>query len=169
MKKFFLSITTFVLICCSIVFVGCQENSILQCASFSEVTSSGSDDYAVRVNFYNDKRIEDKYVDIQIKSNKVADVTFWEDNGEKLVISFDDYDEWRSLTSLVYFAKVQEGEEKFEKFKDAPAKTFMFNFDGDIELTFRAVVGETEENSEQTGEILVGSQPISKQFTLKIK
>lgn len=65
--------------------------------------------------------------------------------------------------------KVKKWQEKFENFKDALTKTYLFNYDGKIELTFRVVVGNKEDNIDGNGEILVGSEPVSDQFNLKIK
>lgn len=81
----------------------------------------------------------------------------------------EDFDEWYSIEYLKAKATSTEGSEKFEKFEKALARTYLFNYDGKIELTFRVVAGDIEDNSTETGEILVGSEPISKQFTLKIK
>ena len=56
----------------------------------------------------------------------------------------------------------------FEKFEDATAKTYLFNSEQSKELTLRVVVGETDADFEDKGEILIGSEPISSQFRLKI-
>lgn len=150
-------------------FTACEDSTLLQCATISEITSAGSENYGVQINFLNDKRLEDKFVDVQIKFSEICDITFWEENQEKLTLEIDDYDEWYSLTSLIAKAKGHEGEETFEKFADAVGKTYLFNYDGDIDITFRVVVGDVEQNSEESGQILVGSEPICDQFTLKIK
>ena len=86
-----------------------------------------------------------------------------------IFFEIDDYDEWYSLTNLIAISKNKEGKETFEKFSEATGRTYLFNYDGEIEITFRVVVGDIEENSQGSGQILVGSEPISKQFTLKIK
>ena len=73
------------------------------------------------------------------------------------------------MTSIIALLNEMEGQEKFMKFEQASAKTYLFNFDKSIEITMRVVAGDIEDNIENNGEILVGSEPISKQFTLKIK
>lgn len=147
----------------------CENSTQLQCATISEITAVGSKNYAVRINFLNDKRVEEKYVDVQIKCNKTCSLTFWEENQDKMTLNIDDYDEWFSLTTLICEASDKVGEENFEKFKDATGKTYLFNYDGNLEITLRVVVGDVEDNSSGTGQILVGSEPISDQKTLKIK
>ena len=159
---FFLSFSIFFL--CS-----CENSTQLQCATNSEITAVGSKNYAVRINFLNDKRVEEKYVDVQIKCNKTCSLTFWEENKDKITLDIDDYDEWFSLTTLICEANGRAGQESFEKFKDATGKTYLFNYDGNLEITLRVVVGDAENNSTGTGQILVGSEPISDQKTLKIK
>ena len=163
-------------LCLAVILIGmagmlyaCEDSTQLKCASISEITSAGSENYGVRVSFYNDSRLEDKYVDVQIKFDKICDITFWEENQNKLTLEIDDFDEWYSLTNLIAIAKGQEGQESFEKFSEASAKTYLFNHDSPLEITFRVVVGDVEKNSAETGQILVGSEPISDQFTLKIK
>ena len=152
-----------------IFMTACENLTQLRCATISEITSAGSDNYAVRITPLNDTRIKDKYVDVQIKFDKASEVVFWEENQDRLTLKIDDYDEWYSLTSLIATAEDRQGYEEFEKFSQSSAKTYLFNYDGNLEITFRVVVGDVEENSAGTGQILVGSEPISDQFTLKIK
>ena len=52
---------------------------------------------------------------------------------------------------------------------EAMTRTYLFNYDGNIEINIRAVAGQKTANEEETGYILVGSEPISQQFTLKIR
>ena len=158
-----------IIIMCMFILGGCENATMLNCATISEITSAGSENYGVRINFLSDSRIQDKYVDVQIKFDKICQVIFWEENQDKLTLTVDDYDEWYSLTSLIAIAKGQEGKEKFEQFSQASAKTYLFNYDGQLDITFRVVVGEAEDNSTGNGQILVGSEQISSQFTLKIK
>ena len=168
-KFFYRSIFAFILIIPIIFMFACENATRLECASFSEITSAGSENYAVRVNFASDSRIKEKYLDIQIKTDKICQLTFWEENDEKLTLNFPDFDEWYSLTTLIAEAKGLQGEEEFEKYSEATGKTYLFNYDGELKITMRAVVGDIEDNSSGTGKILVGSEPISSQFNLKIK
>ncbi len=168
-NKLFIFLIVFLLSFSAIFLLSCENSTQLQCATISEITSAGSENYAVRINFLNDSRVEEKYVDVQIKCDKTCQLIFWEENQDKITLNIDDYDEWFSLTSLICEAKGQTGQESFEKFKDATGKTYLFNYDGNLEITLRVVVGDVEDNSAGTGQILVGSEPISDQKTLKIK
>lgn len=153
----------------SLTAFACEDSTQLRCAAITEITAAGSENYGVRISFLQDKRLQDKYVDVQVKFNKTGEITFWEENQEKMEFIIEDFDEWYSIEYLKAKATSTEGSEKFEKFEKALARTYLFNYDGKIELTFRVVAGDIEDNSTETGEILVGSEPISKQFTLKIK
>lgn len=169
MKKSLSFIFIVILFLSSFALFSCEGAAFLKCATISDVTATNSDDYAIKISFFQDKRLEDKYVDIQIKSNKVADIVVWEENKDKVTISLDDYDEWFSLTSLICYGEGKEGQEKFDKFSESYQKTYLFNYDGKLNLTFRVVVGDVEDNIDGTGKILLGSEVISKQFTLNIK
>lgn len=169
MKKFSKVFITFLLLVTSVFMFACENSTILKCASISEITSAGSSNYAIKVNFYKDSRLEGKSVDIQVKSNKIAEVICWQENSEKLTLNFTDYDEWFSLTSLICDAQSKIGQEQFELFEDAASKTYIFNSEEELTLTFRVVAGQSEDNSSSTGQIIVGSETISSQFNLKIK
>ena len=78
-------------------------------------------------------------------------------------------DDWYSLTSLIAIAQDKSNTEKFMPFKDAVTKTYIFNSEKPIELTLRVVAGDVEENSQKTGDVLVGSEDISDEFKLKIQ
>ena len=169
MKKSLSFIFIVILFLSSFALFSCEGAAFLKCATISDVTATNSDDYAIKISFFQDKRLEDKYVDIQVKSNKVADIVVWEENKDKVTISLDDYDEWFSLTSLICYGEGKEGQEQFDKFSESYQKTYLFNYDGKLNLTFRVVVGDVEDNINGTGEILLGSEVISKQFTLNIK
>ena len=147
----------------------CESSTRLRTVYISEITAAGSENYGLKITFAKDSRVDEKYVDIQIKLDKAAELTFWQENDEKLTLQIEDFDEWYSLTSLIATAQDKAGTEQFEKYSEAAGKTYMFAHDGALEITLRAVVGEVEENSDGTGQILVGSEPVSKQFTLKIK
>ena len=65
--------------------------------------------------------------------------------------------------------KTKTGQENFDEFENAVTKFYLFNSDKDLSLTFRVVAGDLEDNSDSQGQVLVGSEVISKQFTLKVK
>lgn len=152
---------------------GCEQSTMLRTASFSEITSAGSENYGVRVTFATDSRLENKGVDVQVKFNKTGTITMWKENEEKFEYEILESDEWYSMTTIFTVKDNPENVNKeiFETYDKAIAKTYLFNYDGEgeIEITFRAVVGEIEENAYKTGEILIDTQPVSSQFSIKVK
>ena len=159
----------FLLILSPLLLYACENATLIRTATITEITAVGSKNYGVRVTFANDKRLDEKSVDIQVKFNKIGEINFWEENGEKVNLKIDEIDEWYSLTTLVSKAKNQDGQEDFEKHNEARTRTYLFNFDGRININIRAVAGDKEQNSAETGYVLVGSEPISDQFTLKLQ
>jgi hypothetical protein len=156
--------------------MGCEQSTQIIASSISEITSAGSKNYGVRISYSDDKRLNGKGCDTQIKFNKTGTITIWLEGQEKIEYEIEDIDEWFSLTTI--FAKATKQSEevenektnvKFEKFEDSLSKTYLFNFDGSINITFRVVVGEITDSSDDTGEILVETEPISNQFTLKMQ
>lgn len=166
-KSSFLAL--FLLILTPIFLFACENATMIRTAVISEITAVGSKNYGVRISFANDSRLEEKSVDVQVKFNKTGEILFWEENNEKLTFVIDEVDEWYSLTNLIAKANDREGSEDFEKHNEARTRTYLFNFEGRININIRVVAGEKEENSSQTGYILVGSEPISDQFTLKLQ
>ncbi len=168
-SKILILLLSIILISSSFFMFSCENSTQLRCATISEITSAGSENYGVRINFLNDSRLKEKYVDLQIKCNKICDLVFWEENQEKITLKIDDFDEWYSLTNLIVQAKGEEDTETFEKFSEITSKTYLFNYSKSVDITLRVVAGDVEENSAGSGQILVGSEPISSQYTLKIK
>ncbi|MBQ8909333.1 MAG: hypothetical protein IJY90_03510 [Clostridia bacterium] len=149
-------------------FVGCENSTDVIASYISESTSAGSENYGVKITYADDSRLEGKGVDTQVKFSKRGEITIWEEGGTKFTYKIEDYDEWYSMTVILAEAKGNGGEEQFERFDEVIAKSFYFSSDQSQEVTFRAVVGDIEQNSASTGEILVGSEAISNQFTLKM-
>jgi len=152
---------------------GCEQSTQLRTASFNEITSAGSEDYGIRVSFASDDRLEGKGVDVQVKFNKTGTITMWQENEEKFEYEILESDEWYSMETIFTIKDKKENvnTEKFETHDKVTTKTYLFNYNGEggIELTFRAVAGDIQENGYKTGQILLDSTPISNQFTLKIK
>ena len=162
-------LTTFLFVLVSFFAISCESATALRTATISEITAAGSKNYGVRISFFNDSRLEDKNVDVQVKFNKLGEVTFWQEHNDKLVFEIDEVDEWYSLTSLIVKAKGQSGTENFENHNEALTRTYMFNYDGQLNINIRVVAGEKQKNGDENGYILVGSEPISDQYTLKIQ
>lgn len=153
--------------------VGCEQSTVIRSATISEITAPGSENYGVKVSFLKDSRLDGKGVDVQVKFNKTGFITMWQENQPKFEYEILKSDEWYSMTSIFTIKDNVENTNKeiFELHEKAVAKTYMFNFaeEGGIEITLRVVAGLKHENAYKTGEILVDSEPISDQFTLKIK
>lgn len=161
-RKIYLYLSLFLL---TFVMVACENATQITSAYITEITAAGSDNYGVRITFASDSRIEEKGVDVQIKFNKTGEITLWQENQERITYTIEESDEWYSMATI--FA--EENKERFETYKDAVNRTYLFNSDQPIEVTFRAVVGTIENNLTGEGQVLAESQPVSKQFILKIK
>ena len=166
MKKIFAVLFAVCLI--SLSLIGCESSTDLKTASIKEITAPKSDNYAVLITYADDTRLDGKGTDVQIKFNNLGTVKIGKENQEKIDYKIEDYDEWYSLTSIFANAEGKQNQEKFELYEDVLNKTYLFNFDGEIKITLRVVAGDIEKNSQETGEILTGSEPISDNFTLKI-
>ena len=150
-------------------FTACENATKIRAVSITEITSAGSDNYGIRIAFQEDKRIEEKGVDIQVKSSKVGDVIIWQEGKKKETISFTESDKWYSLTTLFVMAQDKPNTETFEEFGQALTKTYLFNSSDSKALTFRVIVGDIEPNIHGSGQVLTGSMDVSKEFVLKIK
>lgn len=169
MKKRSIIFSLTFMFCALIFLTACENSTQLNCATINEITSAGSENYAVRISFQEDKRIKDKGVDVQIKFSEIGNVKFWEEYGEKLDFNIEEKDRWYSLTSLIVQAKDRANSEKFVVFSEAQTKTYLFSSEKAVNITMRVIVGDIKQNSLKMGEILVGSEPISSEYTLKIK
>lgn len=162
MKKV-LSICCLLLVCL-FALAGCESGNILQTVSFSNITSAGSEDYTVKVTFMEDKRVDNKYYDIQIKADgqkKIKIGKEFEDKKEVVLTK-----EWKSLTSLLL---EEPNTEKFTKGSDAIALVYIFNVEEKTKITLRAVVGGIEDNATKTGQIITSAEACSKEFDLETK
>jgi len=162
-----------VLACCllfSIIFIGCENTTNIRAASFSDISVSGADSYGVSIKFQSDKRLEGKYVDVQVKADKVIDnITIWLDGGTKYTFNFEEKDSWQSITSILVNGQEKPNTEEFEKFEEATGRRYLFSAKEKVTLTFRVMAGDTQDNSQGTGKVLVSSEPISNEFKLKVE
>lgn len=155
------------LIICACIFAGCESSNEITVAYLSNATSAGSEDYAVKITFQQDDRVEKKYYDIQIMSD-VDDLqfTFFQEGEGKMSATISQSNRWNSLTSIIYSSMGQEGKESFEQLKNAVDVIYVFNVEKPAKLFFRVVAGEVEDNADGTGEILANTQPVSADFVL---
>lgn len=155
------------LIICACIFAGCESSNEITVAYLSNATSAGSEDYAVKITFQQDDRVENKYYDIQIMSD-VDDLqfTFFQEGEGKMSATISQSNRWNSLTSIIYSSMGQEGKESFEQLKNAVDVIYVINVEKPAKLFFRVVAGEVEDNADGTGEILANTQPVSADFVL---
>jgi len=171
MKNFLKNFALFSLCLISaIIFVGCENSTALRTASFSDISVSGSDNYGIGVKFMTDKRLEGKYVDVQVKADKtMQNISIWQDNGkEKYTFNISTPDEWQSITTILVNGQDKPNTEKFERYENVTARRYLFSSLDVITLTFRVVVGDVVENSQGTGDVIVETEPISDEFKLKV-
>lgn len=157
-----------VLLCGLVAFAGCENSTKITAAYISESTGAGSENYGVKISYSQDSRLEGKYTDVQVRFSQKGEIVVWKENQEKISYTIADYDEWYSLTTIFAQGEGEKGEEKFELYDDVKSKSYLFNSETPQEITFRVVVGKIQQNFQGTGQILVGSEPISDHFTLKI-
>ena len=154
----------------AVLLVGCEKSNQIIVAYLSNATAAGSHDFSLKIDFQEDKRVEDKYYDIQIMSD-VDDLSiiFFKENEQKISANIAESNRWNSLTSLKYYGLGEESKENFEKLKEALDQIYVFRVDKSAKLIFRVVAGEAEENATKTGQILVNTQPVSQEFVLNCK
>ena len=111
MKKFFVCLIGLIM-----VFVAGCDTQGLMCAHISDATQGLSTNYAVKVVLDDDSRVEDKYVDLQIKSSvENLKILFGKEGDEKQELTFETADEWYNLTILQANANGMSGKETYEK------------------------------------------------------
>lgn len=166
--KFFKQIKLFIIIGLSLFIFGCESTNDIRTAYFSNITSAVSSNNTIRVTLQSDKRVDEKFFDIQVRSNEEVSLQVYEENGTPINIFFDDT-KWKSLTSLMLEGQGKAGTETFKKYSDVQSQTYIFVSSQEAELTFRLVVGEVEENASGKGYILSNSKDVSKEFKIRLK
>jgi len=150
--------------------VGCESETKLQVGHLSDVTSAQSTDYAIKVVLDDDDRINDKYVDLQIRSSKEEQLLkFFEELGEEMTICLPQKDYWYNLTYLISKTNGAAGEGGYVTSENYGNRIYNFSSQNDVELTFRLVAGQKKVNEETQEEILVLSEEISKELKLDVK
>ena len=162
MKKCFVGF-----LCAIFCFVlGCTSETELKIAHISEMTVGNGTNYSIKVVLDEDDRMEERYVDLQVKADKENQfIEIGQENSEHKTICFEKKDYWYNLTYLLS----DEDEEEYQTYKDYGAKIFNFTSKNDVKLTFRVVAGKVKQN-ETTGEkILVLGESISDDVTIDVK
>lgn len=167
MKKFFL---IFLCVCFSFVAIGCENEAALQVGHLSEVTSAMSTTYAINIVLDNDDRVNDKFVDLQIRCNKDEQVfNVYEEMGDKFTICLPQKNFWYNLTYLISKTNGAKDEASYVKCEDYGNHIYNFTTPNDVDVTFRLVAGQKKVNDQTQEEILVLSEEISKELNVKMK
>lgn len=167
MKKFML---VFVCLCLCFLAVGCENETKIRTAHISDITGAMSTKYAVKVVLDDDDRVSDKYVDLQLKSDKEEQILkVAEENGEFFTICLPKKDYWYNLTYLISKSNGTPIDANFTVYEDYGNKVFNFTSQNDFNLTLRVVAGQSKKNGETQENILVLSEDISEEVAIKVK
>lgn len=159
-----------VLCACFFVVAGCEKEPELHTAHICEITGAQSTNYAIRVTLDDDDRVNDKYVDLQIKADNDEQIlTIWEELEDPITVCLPKKDFWYNLTYLVSKSNGVGVEAGYKKYEDFGTKVFNLTSQNDTNLEFRVVVGQTKKNESNGEEILTMSEEISKEVSLKMK
>ena len=142
----------------------CESGNMLRTASFSEITSAGSEDYTFKVIFSEDERVDEKYYDIQIKADGNKSIVIGKEFEDKKEVSLTE--NWQSLTTLLLD---EPNTETFTKGKDAITLVYIFNAKQPVKITLRAVVGGITDNAYKTGKIITNPEAASNEFVINTK
>ncbi|MBE7075642.1 MAG: hypothetical protein E7375_01050 [Clostridiales bacterium] len=167
MKKFILIVWC---VCFSFLLVGCSGETKIMSAHLSDSTGALSTKYAVKLVLDKDDRVNDKYVDVQVRSSKDEQIlNFGVEAGDQYSIYLPKKDFWYNLTYLISKTNGTSVEAGYQKYEDYGNKIFNFCADNDVDLTFRVVAGQVKVNEKTQEEILVLSEGISKELKIEVK
>lgn len=153
-------------VCFSFFICGCEEVKTLRVASINDITVGQN--YSIKVVLGDDERMSEKYVDLQIRSNKDNLILDFSQEGEKgNLLTIEEKDSWYNLTYLI--SQNSEKSEKYQKYDDFGAKIFNFSTNFDAKLTFRVVVGDVVTNEKTSEEIFILSEDVSKEVCVDVK
>ena len=147
-----------------LLLTACESGNILRTASFTDITSAGSEDYSFKVTFAEDERVDEKYYDLQIKADGEKKISIGKEFEEKKEVLLSD--NWQSLTTLLLD---EPNTETFIKGKDILTLVYIFNAEEQTKVILRAVVGGTTENASKTGKIITNPEQASSEFVMQTK
>lgn len=163
-------IILFLCVCFSFVLVACENETQIRTAYISDVTGAMSTDYSIKVVLDRDDRVDDKYVDLQIRSSKDEQfLKFGLENGDAYTICLPKKDFWYNLTYLISRTNGAKVEGGYLLYEDFGNKIYNFSSQNDVTLTFRVVTGDKKVNEETSEEILVLSEDISAEVKIDVK
>ena len=158
-----------VLFCCALLF-GCEKETLLRVAHISDNTAARSTNHSIKVILDDDDRVKEKYVDLQIKSDKSGQsVLIGEDRNDQTTIVLDQADFWYNLTYLLDKANGIDVKVEYLSYTDYGDKIFNFNVPNDVKLTFRVVAGAVKKDEDTGDDILVLSEDISDEVRINAK
>lgn len=167
MKKFVL---VFLCLCFCFLTVGCESETRILSGHISEITGARSTEYAIKVTLDDDDRVNEKYVDLQIKSDKENQfLKFGQELGDNHVVCLEKKDYWYNVTYLISNSNGTHVEAGYTPYKDFGDRVYMFTSQNDVGLTFRVVAGQTKLNEQTKEEILVLSEEISEEVKVDVK
>lgn len=160
----------FLCLCICFLVVGCENETKIRSAHISDLTGALSTKYSIKVVLDEDKRVQDKYVDLQIKSSQEEQLLkFGEENGDAYTICLPKSEYWYNLTYLISNTNGASVEGGYQKYEDFGNKVYNFSSNNDVDLTFRVVVGQSKKNEETQEEILVLSEDVSDEVVINVK
>lgn len=156
-----------VLFCFSFV-VGCENETKLNVAHISDNTAAQSTNYSIKVVLDDDERVQEKYVDLQIKTDKEnQQMSFGEDRKGQELLLFEKKDHWYNL---LYLLKQSTGvASEYKLYKEYGSVVYNFSVPNDVKVTFRVVAGNIKESDDGKETILVLSEEISNELEIKAK
>lgn len=167
MKKF---LVIFLCVCFSFLALGCESETQLRVATITQTSSPLSTQYSIKVVLEEDDRVAERFVDLQIKSDKENQtLRFGEENGDAYTIVLKEKDYWYNLTYLISQTNGVGVEGKYEKYSDYGNRIYNFSSQNDVTLTFRVVAGKEKTNQDTGEKILVVGEDISKEVKIKVK
>ena len=167
MKKI---LSIFLCVCFCFLMVGCDNQTKVRTAHISDATAALSKVYAIKVVLDTDERMEEKFVDLQIRSSEENQLlTFGEENEEVFEISLPKKDYWYNLTYLIDRSNGVAVVGVYQTYEDFWNKMYIFTSENDVELTFRVVAGQIKTNEQTKEQILVLSEDISDETVIKVK
>ena len=167
MKKKIISV--FILMITFLSFCSCERTP--NTVSFVNNSTKNTDRYIFTSKFDKESLYNNKYYDIQVlcDKNDVEFIIYEELSNDKFTIKIANRNEWYSLTTLILESQNLSNTETFTKYEEAISKTYIIESSNEFALNVRAVLGDLEKNSEETGFLLTNKLIISDVFKLDIK
>lgn len=158
-----------VLFCCLLI-VGCENETLLRVAHISDNTAARSMNHSIKVVLDDDDRMNEKYVDLQIKSDKSGQkLSIGLERQDKTSVVLEKADFWYNLTYLLDKSNGIDAKVEYIPYKEYGDKVYNFNVPNDVKLTFRVVSGDVKKDQTTGDEILVLSEDISDEMTISAK